>query len=168
MNPETGNPYTYDEWRNNVGDIRTDDVPNTNLDGSKFVPPTDPVPEEPQSIEDFDESKYFDSDDNDPNDPPVPPTTDGNGPTVSPTNNGGSNIPPKENIPTKGLMVVRLSRMHILNKQVFLLLKIEPSRLRLRMIVVKELQVPRPIKILLIVLDLLTIFLQNINQVHLQ
>ncbi|WP_371824396.1 pLS20_p028 family conjugation system transmembrane protein [Lactobacillus taiwanensis] len=101
MNPETGNPYTYDEWRNNVGDIRTDDVPNTNLDGSKFVPPTDPVPEEPQSIEDFDESKYFDSDDNDPNDPPVPPTTDGNGPTVSPTNNGGSNIPPKENIPTK-------------------------------------------------------------------
>ncbi|OYR89017.1 pLS20_p028 family conjugation system transmembrane protein [Lactobacillus taiwanensis] len=101
MNPETGNPYTYDEWRNNVGDIRTDDVPNTNLDGSKFVPPTDPVPEEPQSIEDFDESKYFDSDDNDPNDPPVPPTTDGNGPTVSPTNNAGSNIPPKENIPTK-------------------------------------------------------------------
>ena len=102
MNPETGNPYTYDEWRNNVGDIRTDDVPNTNLDGSKFVPPTDPVPEEPQSIEDFDESKYFDSDDNnDPNDPPIPPTTDGNGPTVSPTNNGGSNIPPKENIPTK-------------------------------------------------------------------
>ncbi len=102
MNPETGNPYTYDEWRNNVGDIRTDDVPNTNLDGSKFVPPTDPIPEEPQSIEDFDESKYFDSDDNnDPNDPPIPPTTDGNGPTVSPTNNGGSNIPPKENIPTK-------------------------------------------------------------------
>ena len=102
MNPETGNPYTYDEWRNNVGDIRTDDVPNTNLDGSKFVPPTDPVPEEPQSIEDFDESKYFDSDDNnDPNDPPIPPTPDGNGPTVSPTNNGGSNIPPKENIPTK-------------------------------------------------------------------
>ncbi len=102
MNPETGNPYTYDEWRNNVGDIRTDDVPNTNLDGSKFVPPTDPVPDEPQSIEDFDESKYFDSDDNnDPNDPPIPPTTDGNGPTVSPTNNGGSNIPPKENIPTK-------------------------------------------------------------------
>lgn len=102
MNPETGNPYTYDEWRNNVGDIRTDDVPNTNLDGSKFVPPTDPVPDEPQSIEDFDESKYFDSDDNnDPNDPPIPPTTDGNGPTVYPTNNGGSNIPPKENIPTK-------------------------------------------------------------------
>ena len=104
MNPETGNPYTYDEWRNNVGDIRTNDVPNTNLDGSKFVPPTDPIPEEPLSVEDFDESKYFDSDNDDPDDPtdpPVPPTNGGNGPTNPPTNNGGSNIPPKENIPTK-------------------------------------------------------------------
>ena len=68
----------------------------------------------------------------------------------------------------KRLMVVQLSRMHILNKQVLLFLKIEPSHLRLRMIVAKELQVPEQLKILLIVLDLLTIFLQNINQIQLQ
>lgn len=36
-NPLTSAPYTYDEWRDNVNDVRINDVPNQNLDGSDFT-----------------------------------------------------------------------------------------------------------------------------------
>ncbi len=115
INPETNEPYSYDEWRNNAGDVRTNDVPDTNLDGSKFVPPTDsPVPNDPRSVEEFDQAQDLknnengddtapredqptnpdkgpDDDPDDPNDPPTPPS--GN-------ESNGDDIPPKDNQPT--------------------------------------------------------------------
>lgn len=115
INPETNEPYSYDEWRNNAGDVRTNDVPDTNLDGSKFVPSTDsPVPNDPRSVEEFDQAQDLknnengddtapredqptnpdkgpDDDPDDPNDPPTPPS--GN-------ESNGDDIPPKDNQPT--------------------------------------------------------------------
>jgi hypothetical protein len=111
INPETNDPYSYDEWRNNVGDVRTNDVPDTNLDGSKFEAPTDSnVQTDPRSVEEFDQAQDFKNDENgdetapkedqpngpdddpdDPNDPPTPPS--GN-------ENNGDDIPPKDNKPT--------------------------------------------------------------------
>lgn len=37
-NPATKQPYTYDEWKNNVNNVRTNDVPEQNLDGTEFIP----------------------------------------------------------------------------------------------------------------------------------
>lgn len=35
-NPTTKQPYTYDEWKDDVNNVRTNDVPSENLDGSDF------------------------------------------------------------------------------------------------------------------------------------
>lgn len=35
-NPSTKQPYTYEEWKNDVNNVRTNDVPSENLDGSSF------------------------------------------------------------------------------------------------------------------------------------
>ena len=45
-NPLTSAPYTYDEWKNNVNDVRTNDVPNQNLDGTDFTASNDLPPQD--------------------------------------------------------------------------------------------------------------------------
>lgn len=68
-NPETNRGYTYDEWRNNVDGVRTNDVPDINLDGSKSnlgvaeseidTPAVDQT--QSRTISDFDSQGNFDT-----------------------------------------------------------------------------------------------------------